>query len=318
MTSVGYLSKFRRWYPLLHEGVLAKESVDAKGIVVCHQLEHRTFAYYRDPVEFYNEMKRYPLEERCFYEVVMGDRFQKPYFDIDVDAVDPGMERSLLETLTKAVLQDTRIRPEDVLIFTSNGDDKSSYHVVINRWVVPNSYSNKVYCGRIIDRLRDHPGVRWIDRLVYKNVQQFRALGSTKYMKDRYKRPLGEEYDYTPDRFLFYRSLVSNSAGCRLFESCEKPKPVYDTIQFTQRAYDQLKQMPEIIDGTFSIDAMKDGLVTLIRNNPSYCRSCDRIHENENPFVTLANGDTILFHCRRGKPVPFRRRYVNPFERLFK
>jgi hypothetical protein len=34
--------------------------------------------------------------------------------------------------------------------------------------------------------------------------------------------------------------------------------------------------------------------------NPTYCKECDRVHENENPFITVTGGyRNITFYCRR-------------------
>lgn len=47
----------------------------------------------------------------------------------------------------------------------------------------------------------------------------------------------------------------------------------------------------------FEIREIENNIVALLRLQPSYCETCDRIHENENPYIILI--DNILYFCCR-------------------
>lgn len=68
-----------------------------------------------------------------------------------------------------------------------------------------------------------------------------------------------------------------------------------------QRAAEAL-QKKDLYEGDFpfKLSDIKGSLVLLKRYTPSYCKMCDRVHENENPYLVVAgyNRD-IYFYCRR-------------------
>ena len=48
----------------------------------------RQFRMFRDYTEFQGYTQDIPTTEQYFYEVLMGEKSRKPYFDIDIDLVD--------------------------------------------------------------------------------------------------------------------------------------------------------------------------------------------------------------------------------------
>ena len=63
--------------------------------------------------------------------------------------------------------------------------------------------------------------------------------------------------------------------------------------------------------GDFSFQECKEKngnlLIVLRRLNPTYCEICKRVHESENPFITVT-GDfrNVVFYCRRADEKDFR------------
>lgn len=325
--NVGYYETKRRWWPRLtadkENGLLKHQTPPTDSLVVCLHRPNpddpsnpaakplHVFSIFSPLYTFGNEMLKIDQDERCFFEVILGNRPQKPYFDIDIG--DPKIKESqgldLINELKKAILVDDRITEEDILVFSSHGKDKLSYHVIVNNWCLPDYNSNKTYCSRIIARMPDsYPMKRFMDDTMYKSIQQLRIFGNTKVGKDRFKildkHPLSvTDKDY---RFQFMtillNSLVSNAGSCRILEYTIPIQKVWtgSNEDLTLDEIRVVENLPFILDGTFEILDVKGRLIPLKRKAPSFCLLCQRTHENENPYLTFSNdSNKIYIHCRR-------------------
>lgn len=301
-----------RWFPRLNysydDGLLRNVTVNKDSLIVCRQGEkYRGFALFSPLYTFVNHIYSRNTHDRCFYEVIRGDSPQKPYFDIDISdsSITKTQANTLIDSLIDSILVDTRISRENILVFSSHGETKLSFHVVVDRWCLPDHNSNRIFCNKIIDRIKN-PLVSFIDSLVYKSIQQFRTYGSTKYGKDRFKI-LESPYLWDPDdcdRSKFFNvilaSLVSNTNSCRILEYTELVKKVFrtDLEDLTKDDIEIVENLDFIKDGTFSILDVRDRIILLKRNYPSYCQVCDREHQAENPYLIFGE-NSIFFHCRR-------------------
>ena len=102
------------------------------------------FAFFESYIEFCNYSKSFNPIERSFYEVVFGELPQKPHFDIDIDRTEfntcyPNqnvdiVSPQLLELVINGCFQviGTLDIERDLLIYSSSGPQKYSYHLVIN------------------------------------------------------------------------------------------------------------------------------------------------------------------------------------------
>ena len=161
----------------------------------------------------------------------------------------------------------------------------------------------------------------FIDGSVYKTIQQFRILGSHKYQKENkkiYREDLSEglvipekykKYPKGLENFLLINSLVSMTAGAKYLSGYEK---IEENKTFSTQGFSSTSDLEEILNIFYSIYSAdlfeflnvidNDGnlLITFLRKSPSFCEECNRVHENENPFVTV-NGiyRNIYFYCRR-------------------
>lgn len=303
----------RRWYPKLtadsDNGLLRAATPTDGSLVICHQGElYRRFSIFSPISDFAKEFLRTRELDRCYYEVILGDRPQKPYFDIDISAKEDNISEDesldLIKQIKDSILVDSRIRETDILVFTSHGSGKLSYHIVINNWCLPDVNTNKIYCHRILDRISDgYPLKKYIDHLVYKSIQQFRTYGSTKRGKDRWKieyppAKSSSRFDYVSR---LYSSLVTNTNSCRILEYKPIEKKIWDdTGELTDAEISIICKLDFISDDTFLVQEPKGRLIPLKRLKPSFCIVCQRIHENENPYLTLSPDSTkIYFHCRR-------------------
>lgn len=307
------------WYPNLtfnHEnGLLRNVKTTDDYIIICHQgEEYRKFAMFTPLYSFATFLLKQSEKNRCYYEVIQGHVNQKPYFDIDIDVNQDnsiGLEDSkkLIEDITESILEDKRIKKSDIMIFSSHGPSKYSYHIVINNWCLPDYYSNKVYCNKVIDRVKN-VNKKYIDDVMYKSIQQFRTYGSTKFGKERFKILESEHPNLTVNNArctfinILYSSLITNTKYCRILEFTEQIKKKYNFVDdddITEEQYQIVCNLPYILDETFSIKETQGKLIILLRNRSSFCEKCEREHETENPFMIFEDNDTLSFHCRRQK-----------------
>lgn len=132
------------------------------------------------------------------------------------------------------------IQPEDIMVFSSHGPHKRSFHIVIDRWCYPDAADNRAFHDKIMGEFpQEWRGA--VDHKMYKSIQQFRILGSHKFGSDRWKvvSPFStwqpdtkaEDDNHTSLQILG-ASLISNSSYCKLLPSylVHVEKPVYDGI----------------------------------------------------------------------------------------
>ena len=301
-----------KWYPTLllsnDNGLLKHVKFTGDDLVICLQgKEYRQFAMFSPLYTFVNHILKTPPEERCFYEVIMGNSPQKVYFDIDISDKSVSIEKAneMVDDLKRSILLDSRIKENDILVFSSHGVDKKSFHIIVNNWCLPDYNSNKVYCHKVIDNMKS-PLKIFIDLIVYKNLQQLRTFCSTKRGADRFKI-LTSKHDFNSgsnQRVNIFNtllaSLVTNTKSCKILEYTEIVKRVYnsDLGDISDEDISIVNNLDFIKDGTFTIGEINGRIVPLKRNRPSHCRICDREHQNENPFLVFTE-HMIIFHCRR-------------------
>ena len=81
------------WYHTLYSDRVTKalnftdyDVKDQDNLLVCKQTgKGRLFGMVKDYCQLTLCINETPDTERCFYEVILGDRRRKPYFDIDID-----------------------------------------------------------------------------------------------------------------------------------------------------------------------------------------------------------------------------------------
>lgn len=304
------------WFSRLvgDNGLLSYNKNINNGLYVCKQTKqnneiYRYFKKFDTIVSFYDYMLKTQKYDRCFFEVILGEQYQKPYFDIDIDKKLPDLGHSLVLEVKKSILYDKRISEKDILVYSSHGENKSSYHIIINNWCTPDNYTNKMYCNNIIDRIPDDfEYKKYIDTLVYKSVQQLRILGSTKLGHDRFKKIEYESKNIVKDRPRLYKdlfnSLVTATKSCKILCYKEKIKSVWNVDSqkdLTSEDISNISNLDIIKDGLFEPQDPSGRIIPLKRLKQSYCEICERNHENENPFLTIDNSSRIYFHCRRSK-----------------
>lgn len=313
-----------KWYTFLNKkdqyNLIDNERIDEDNLIICQQLENRKYARFRDHLDFKSYSNRVNYRDNCFYEIILEKKFRKPYFDIDIDKKEGIEENDIIIKLKEIINKLLEGREITILVYSSHTEIKFSFHLIISNYYFTNCQEGKNFYQKTIELLEEkyHP---YIDSSVYKPTQQFRILNSHKYDKDNqkiFREDLSEnflvpekykKYPAGLNNYLLQISLITNTAGCQYLSGFQEEKKVNKILEKGFSSTSDLEDILNIFYSNFSADVFEyhnivenDGnlLITFRRISPSYCEDCQRVHENENPFVTV-NGiyRNIYFYCRR-------------------
>lgn len=315
------------------------EILTDKSLIVCRGLEFKQFAKFNNYITFWKyHNTETEVSEQCYYEVITENQVQKPYFDIDIPIEEKSSEKALsledsnilLKQLTESILKvNLDIKIEDIAIFSSHttslqGEDtytKKSYHIIVDNWCLTDHEDNEGFCNLVIENIDMR--LRFCIDTLYKSIQQLRIFQSHKFKSNRIKIVAIESKWVPPDKpeskehlalMILASSLVTNISYCHLLPLYKKPKPpryiysgdgIYLEEDEVKKAIDICAQFFGFEHGDdpsfpFKFIELKGGLICLKRFGPTFCKICDREHENENPYLVIASKNRdIYFHCRR-------------------
>jgi hypothetical protein len=224
-----------------------------------------------------------------------------------------------------------------ILVFTSHSESKLSYHIILDEWCVSDSKECKYFHDRVMRILPDkwHDIV---DHGMYKSLQQLRIVGCHKWKDYRSKIlsqdlscKIGGPTGWTPPEvpmdnnheylLLLGCSLVTNTSHCHLlpsFAPLEEPKKTYFKDEIPEmeldahsidRAIELCAQMGQLTSkdrnfpyrfNTYKTTHNGSNLIILKRIRPSWCRVCQRIHENQDPYLVVVGRErNVYLDCRR-------------------
>lgn len=263
---------------------------------------------------------QYALEADYMFEVVMGGRHQKPYFDFDIvenvgdiDWYDRLIDEFVCKISNTLSELDENI---NVLVFTSHTDKKLSYHVIIDGIYLYTNEHNRTFCHKIMtDNLRPY-----FDDL-YSSCQQFRIYGCRKYGKNNKKiyNPKLSAFLIPPnldaldrEKLIYTKSLITTTKDCWLYNiKLEKMKNnrvhKLETVApdfVSNRAINLFREKHKDYD-FFTIGCIREinetKIIELHTFEPYHCRICSREHDNENPYLYISPLKSVYFNCRRTK-----------------
>lgn len=304
----------------------------------------RYFALFDSYLDFYMYMLKFPIEDRNFYEVILGDLPQKPHFDIDIEKKDIDDEsieyigNILYQAVIKysiEVLEELSVTTNietDILIYSSHGADKRSYHIIINNKCHDGNEEAKAFYDAVVNKITDTTNakyIKFIDRSVYSKKQQFRVMGCQKYGTQRPKRFL-EKFKYNNVEYvhkyieefrnddmkklaILYESLISFVSGCSYIQSLIKPKIYhnYSTNNFLDditidRCMKMLKEKMNYCPFSISSVDEEKRTIYLKREAPSYCPICQKRkpHESRDPLIYIFKGGVYWNCLRHNKGIP--------------
>lgn len=208
----------------------------------------RLFSLFNNYDEFIEFIQTRTYENKCMYEIILGDLPQKPHFDIDIPEGRADVDGVSLccdvIQCCKTYFQNQGISLYDhnILLYTSLPDDeishinnssnnnftldvdvtsvgvneriknnKQSYHIVIGGYKYANNSQCRAFYDDIVTMVQ--PQFReWIDDAVYSVKQQFRVLGAHKFGNNKTKIIL------KVDEFMKNKKLIHKKQDTRYYD----------------------------------------------------------------------------------------------------
>lgn len=286
-------------------------STERDDFLVCWQKEHRLFGMFESINSFIRFAKTTEKELRCFYEIIMENKWRKPYFDIDINADEMTEDEAddMIETLIYNINNELESFNVSVIVFSSHVPNKKlSYHIVVDGIKVRSSRETKNFAGKVaLGNV-----TRYIDFAVYKPTQQFRILGSRKYGKKNRKTidyGLCSNFACSDSNELIKRSLVTYTENCVEFSSIQEILDTRLTAFNNGDCEDALRLLHTHYPDTFKVRQYREGtdisFLELGTRHPYKCKIHNRVHDNENAFLIIKKnkGESsmtrVYFNCRR-------------------
>lgn len=311
----------------------------------------KMYASFKTYLDFLTYIRDIPHEYWNFFEYIMENQRQKPYIDIDLheDYVPPGypggieaFAQRLLNLLISRIVevfQQKKLPFEisrNILLFSSHGQTKKSYHLVIDGYFVWNNRENADCIAEILkgiprEFIQTKEKNNIIDLKLYSSKQQFRLYGSQKAKSRRpkifiprfkvndvwYQHDLPETRGMSEPQksllefsYIFQKSCITFTSNCQPISSPLTPLgPSVPSVP-SEIDSETLKKVLELLPSKLNSEVWgisdrneESGrdIIHLRRKKPAYCVICDRIHDHENAFVSVSRMGDISLHCWRAE-----------------
>lgn len=250
-----------------------------------------------------------------YYEVIRGNRPQKPFFDVDMPANQVPLGKTpytILEDLIDAIILEG-IKREEIVVCETNCPNKTkfSFHVVVLRAVMSCLHA-AAFAENVFNRMTSESAA-FIDLGVYNKNRQLRLLCSSKLRLDG-KPPrvklINQEYTkrkLSGNGFDVLLTLVTHTSGLdplhiNVNEEIVR-REISSIVGFTD---DQIEELKSFIPEYAEFDKCEIPFILLKRLHSSYCDVCQRVHEFENLYLLVFENGIVELSCRRNK----RRQFV--------
>lgn len=301
----------------------------------------RLYAKFISPADFFCWRSNIDSQEWTFHECIVGSqkaRFDIDQLDpktvtkevmvhagFDEDKLSTSILRKIGEQVATAVVNATKHLLEslglevdvarDFTICSSHSKTKRSYHLICNGFYHHSHQDAKYFCSKVIEILCSR-GKQWmvdfIDQGIYSSCRNLRMLGSTKPEEKRFKvidkmwpivmDVISNDKDVNELRLL-ERTLVtfiSASTWIPLVAPENKIEFISEKSgEDVRRALELLQE--KIPDHNTVYKGSSGGIITLERQSPGHCPTCNREHENENPYLLITEEGMVIWHCRRSR-----------------
>ena len=319
MSDGTYMHNGKKWFFFLKDknfrnrGLLsqATETELEKKITVCWELPYagsttRLFSYFNNPKELHVYMES--TTGRYFHEVIFGYNSRKPIFDIDMEITDEiedpirkgeGVKDAIICGICQ-VMEELGIKfdKENILVFSSHGSKKRSYHIVVDGYYHLNFMEAKKFFSLVLSKACKifMECLLYLDDAIYSSKHNIRILGSQKSERIKiYEKDPGLTYSYE----MLERSLVTNWQKCKLLP-IKADEYRENNIKNIDISSTLLGNIIDKLGGDFKFRDITGNRINLQRLKPSDCLLCGRCHEKENAFLVVYQ-DRILFKCMRNK-----------------
>lgn len=333
-----------KWFFNIKNGVYTKYSreeivypkvlvaYDFPDDIVRPETVKKGFRVFDSPKQLFRFISKIDKTDRHFFEYVFGERKRHAFLDIDLktdedtfitkENIDSHM--SFLRQDIVNILWELGIPLQNLRWYSSHGENKRSYHLVILGYYLEDCHHSKKFIKYIHQRIHTiyHKPV---DIAVSKSLQAFRILGSSKKGHERPKI-LEREWDFYGEKIIVeqkseYEEFLE-SLCCRIDEN-DVPFPSFDLDEeearriersiidvsdsLDQEIFDEINEkVLSIIGDNFQEPILRDNFISYNRLCPSYCPICtvnsdyDDVHEHGGMFVVITpttDGYNAYLHC---------------------
>lgn len=246
-------------------------------------------------------------EEMHFEEVIFHNMHQRFKFDIDMnEIIDADEEKAMINDF----ITDLRCCfdhvysadiSDDIVVCTSHGKKKHSYHIIVKNPAAPNSKEAAFFTQELVcNYIHDKPIMKYLDTGVNKSVQNFRLINCSKPGNNRVKilRDVKkfEEYDsYINIRAVSDEYEIVDSV---LADNNPQQHVVQTSDTIALRVADYAHQHAES-NGCYTNPRATSppGLLIYDRKTPAFCDICNRVHANDNTFMVQYFKDDAGMLC---------------------
>lgn len=231
------------------------------------------------------------------YELIEGP--QCLYFDFDGDVDVKHIFQAIMTELTK-------FNKIVILAYSSNNDIKKSYHIVVKGI----HFKSHIECGFMAKKIVENNNIKNFDDSIYTSKRFFRLLGSRKLHDTRvkvfhsyYSNDNDFKYPLTLDEQIKL-SLIINipEYSIQMDENTFKKPFIFKQTEYKNLTDNEIQKIRNLIEdkypSVFTLRRVERQTVFFNRIKKSHCHVCDRIHENENVFMTKV-GESYFFRCLR-------------------
>lgn len=318
-----------RWYKSLHDkefspGLLSNTIINKDTLIISQERAERQFNYaaFNNYIHFAMYFKKIASSHQCFYELIDCSKPHKLFFDIDVkeDVDDNTFNKFKNIFIERIMFVNNNIQKEQIMLFESKSNNssgfieehKKSLHVIVYGWFLLNNKHTAALATLITEHIPSQ-WQSWIDLSVYSSRRSLRLFNNHKWNSDRVKlldplspwQPSKSIGKMDPWPIILGASLVGNISDCNFLGNyyVEPPKLLIENIEnvnedIVDRALQLCKIMEKSENLPYKIRDIQNNLILLDRTAPSYCITCQRVHDNENPQIKLFNS-RLYWHCRR-------------------
>lgn len=278
----------------------------------------KSYIALRDRADFYLWYYSIPEIDRVLYEIITS--YCKSYFDIDGELIDgityvelvtiASQTLNHLQDAIASVMADYNIpyNPKSLLIYSSHGPNKRSYHVVIRHWYHNNFHEARAFYDLVMAKIGNKcsPFVN-IDSSVYSQRRAFRLLGSHKLGNNRTK--IVQTANFEPEYTVldtFFESMVSVTTGCSPLPSFLPSSDAHITQEHRFIGSHDEESIVVIFNKTaFSsfytpTSTDKDWLISLRRIRRGFCSLHNREHDHVGGNIRVYNNGAVIFQCLAG------------------
>ena len=333
----------KKWYSTLIDGLLPNINGNPMLISYTPNIKTHLYSHFVNYVQFGQWYYHIDNKQRHFYEIIEKNKPQKPYFDLDIDDVDIDHHK-ILELVVETILNvfgkyNIVLKLDDILVFSSHGENKYSYHIIINNYCFMDLSETKIWMKQIYNQIPNSIK-KYVDQKVYTQHRQFRIVNSSKVNSNRIKqfqkswiykgkeinyKLLEDEYQrfmdilgkslitYTNECLIiprtYTRTMSSLSSSNNEVSNNEVSNNKLEEFTITSEWINKALQLscPDILITSTQFpyqvnNILTNGIITLKRLSKTYCKVCNRDHENENPYLLIKKGKKIVhayFSCRR-------------------